>query len=386
MRRISLFGATGTIGDNTLQLVDLHPERFTIEVLSAQQNVEKLVALARRYQPKCLVIGNAEAAALVEQNLPDFAGDILIGEEGLVEAAQRPCDVTVMAIVGFAGLKPALAAAQLGHILALANKECLVAAGPLLMHQASEKGTTVLPIDSEHNAIFQLLDGRSADGLEKMILTASGGPFREASRSELENVTPSMAIAHPNWEMGAKISVDSATLMNKGLELIEAHYLFQVAPDKLDVLVHPQSVVHGLVSFADGSVLAQKGSPDMRTPLAHCLAYPERIDAGVATLDLAAIGSLTFAKPDRELFPCLALAEAAMRSGGLVPTLLNGANEEAVAAFLAGRIGFLQIADLVADVLGQYTDGHTELASLEAVFAADDWAREKARIWLERAA
>jgi 1-deoxy-D-xylulose-5-phosphate reductoisomerase len=386
MRRISLFGATGTIGDNALQLVDLHPERFTIEVMSAHQNVEKLVALARRYQPKCLVIGDAESAALVKQNLTDFSGDILVGEAGLVEAAQRPCDVTVMAIVGFAGLKPALAAAQLGHILALANKECLVAAGPLLMRQASRHGTTVLPIDSEHNAIFQLLDGRRADGLEKMILTASGGPFREASRRDLENVTPSMAVAHPNWDMGAKISVDSATLMNKGLELIEAHYLFQVAPEKLDVLVHPQSVVHGLVSFADGSVLAQKGSPDMRTPLAHCMAYPERIDAGVAPLDLAAIGSLTFAKPDRDLFPCLGLAESAMRAGGVMPTLLNGANEEAVAAFLAGRIGFLQIADLVADVLAQFADTGQEVASLEAVFAADQWARDKARIWLERAA
>ncbi len=386
MRRISLFGATGTIGDNALQLVDLHPERFTIEVMSAHQNVKKLVALARRYQPKCLVIGDAESAALVKQNLTDFSGDILVGEAGLVEAAQRPCDVTVMAIVGFAGLKPALAAAQLGHILALANKECLVAAGPLLMRQASQHGTTVLPIDSEHNAIFQLLDGRRADGLEKMILTASGGPFREASRRDLENVTPSMAVAHPNWDMGAKISVDSATLMNKGLELIEAHYLFQVAPEKLDVLVHPQSVVHGLVSFADGSVLAQKGSPDMRTPLAHCMAYPERIDAGVAPLDLAAIGSLTFAKPDRDLFPCLGLAESAMRAGGVMPTLLNGANEEAVAAFLAGRIGFLQIADLVADVLAQFADTGQEVASLEAVFAADQWARDKARIWLERAA
>ena len=386
MRRISLFGATGTIGDNALQLVDFHPERFTIEVMSAHQNVEKLVALARRYQPKCLVIGDAESAALVKQNLTDFSGDILVGEAGLVEAAQRSCDVTVMAIVGFAGLKPALAAAQLGHILALANKECLVAAGPLLMRQASQHGTTVLPIDSEHNAIFQLLDGRRADGLEKMILTASGGPFREASRRDLENVTPSMAVAHPNWDMGAKISVDSATLMNKGLELIEAHYLFQVAPEKLDVLVHPQSVVHGLVSFADGSVLAQKGSPDMRTPLAHCMAYPERIDAGVAPLDLAAIGSLTFAKPDRDLFPCLGLAESAMRAGGVMPTLLNGANEEAVAAFLAGRIGFLQIADLVADVLAQFADTRQEVASLEAVFAADQWARDKARIWLERAA
>ena len=385
MRRISLFGATGTIGDNALSLVDLHPERFRVEVLSAHRNVEKLSALARKYHPSCLVIADAGQRDALKAALPDFKGDILAGEDGLIEAAQRPCDVNVMAIVGFAGLRPALAASQMGHILALANKECLVAAGPLLMAQARAAGTTILPIDSEHNAIFQLLDGRDTSGLEKMVLTASGGPFREATKAELENVTPAMAVAHPNWDMGAKISVDSATLMNKGLELIEAHYLFDVEPDKLDVLVHPQSVVHGLIGFADGSTLAQKGSPDMRTPLAHCMAYPERIHAGVAPLDLAAIGQLTFAKPDRELFPCLALAEAAMRAGGLAPTILNGANEEAVAAFLAGRIGFLQIGALVAEVMAQSIDADTATPTLEAVFEADILARKRADIWLGNA-
>ena len=385
MRRISLFGATGTIGDNALSLVDLHPERFRVEVLSAHRNVEKLSALARKYNPSCLVIADAGQRDALKAALPDFKGDILAGEDGLIEAAQRPCDVNVMAIVGFAGLRPALAASQMGHILALANKECLVAAGPLLMAQARAAGTTILPIDSEHNAIFQLLDGRDTSGLEKMVLTASGGPFREATKAELENVTPAMAVAHPNWDMGAKISVDSATLMNKGLELIEAHYLFDVEPDKLDVLVHPQSVVHGLIGFADGSTLAQKGSPDMRTPLAHCMAYPERIHAGVAPLDLAAIGQLTFAKPDRELFPCLALAEAAMRAGGLAPTILNGANEEAVAAFLTGRIGFLQIGALVAEVMAQSIDADTATPTLEAVFEADILARKRADIWLENA-
>ncbi|MDC0147543.1 1-deoxy-D-xylulose-5-phosphate reductoisomerase [Alphaproteobacteria bacterium] len=385
MRRISLFGATGTIGDNALSLVDLHPERFRVEVLSAHRNVEKLSALARKYNPSCLVIADAGQRDALKAALPDFKGDILAGEDGLIEAAQRPCDVNVMAIVGFAGLRPALAASQMGHILALANKECLVAAGPLLMAQARAAGTTILPIDSEHNAIFQLLDGRDTSGLEKMMLTASGGPFREATKAELENVTPAMAVAHPNWDMGAKISVDSATLMNKGLELIEAHYLFDVEPDKLDVLVHPQSVVHGLIGFADGSTLAQKGSPDMRTPLAHCMAYPERIHAGVPPLDLAAIGQLTFAKPDRELFPCLALAEAAMRAGGLAPTILNGANEEAVAAFLTGRIGFLQIGALVAEVMAQSIDADTATPTLEAVFEADILARKRADIWLENA-
>ena len=385
MRRISLFGATGTIGDNALHLVDLHPERFCVEVLSAHRNVEKLSALARKYNPSCLVISDASQRDALKAALPEFTGDILAGEDGLIEAAQRPCDVNIMAIVGFAGLRPALAASQMGHILALANKECLVAAGPLLMAKAAAAGTMILPIDSEHNAIFQLLDGRAAHGLEKMVLTASGGPFREASRRQLESVTPAMAVAHPNWEMGAKISVDSATLMNKGLELIEAHYLFDVEPDKLDVLVHPQSVVHGLISFADGSTLAQKGSPDMRTPLAHCMAYPERIDAGVAALDLAAIGQLTFAQPDRELFPCLALAEAAMRAGGLAPTVLNGANEEAVAAFLDGRLGFLQIGSLVGDVMAQSIDGDSATPSLETIFDADIVARKRAAKWLENA-
>ena len=389
MRRVSLFGATGTIGDNALKLVDLHPERFDIEVLSAGQNVEKLAALARKYQPKCLVIGDAAGRDALRACLPDFTGDILIGPEGLVEAAQRPSDVTIMAIVGFDGLAPAMAACQHGHILALANQECLVAAGPLLMQQAQAKGTRILPVDSEHNAIFQLLEGRDAASVEQMVLTASGGPFLHTDAAALRDVTPAMAVKHPNWTMGAKISVDSATLMNKGLELIEAHYLFDVAPEKLDVLVHPQSVVHGLVSFADGSVLAQKASPDMRTPLAHCIAYPERMDAGVAPLDLVAIGQLSFEAPDRERFPCLGLAEHAMRVGGLAPTLLNGANEVAVAAFLDGRIGFCDIAALVEDVVSKQPEiglANSTVPPLEAIFEADKRARQNALVWLDRAA
>jgi 1-deoxy-D-xylulose-5-phosphate reductoisomerase len=257
------------------------------------------------------------------------------------------------------------------------------------MQKAQAHGTHILPVDSEHNAIFQLLDGRDPHGLTKMVLTASGGPFLTTSAADLRQVTPEMAVAHPNWTMGAKISVDSATLMNKGLELIEAHYLFEIAPEKLDVLVHPQSVVHGLISFADGSVLAQKASPDMRTPLAHCMAYPERIDAGVAPLDLAEIGNLSFEDPDRTRFPCLRLAEAAMRQGGLVPSVLNGANEVAVAAFLERRIGFTDIASLVGDVLEldvQNTVSSDAVPSLEAIFEADAQARQKALNWLERAA
>jgi 1-deoxy-D-xylulose-5-phosphate reductoisomerase len=345
--------------------------------------------LAEKFSPQILVIGDAAAGAQLRARLPQFSGEILIGEEGLITAAQHACDVTVMAIVGFAGLAPTLAACTQGHILALANKECLVAAGPLLMQKAQAHGTHILPVDSEHNAIFQLLDGRDPHGLTKMVLTASGGPFLTTSAADLRQVTPEMAVAHPNWTMGAKISVDSATLMNKGLELIEAHYLFEIAPEKLDVLVHPQSVVHGLISFADGSVLAQKASPDMRTPLAHCMAYPERIDAGVAPLDLAEIGNLSFEDPDRTRFPCLRLAEAAMRQGGLVPSVLNGANEVAVAAFLERRIGFTDIASLVGDVLEldvQNTVSSDAVPSLEAIFEADAQARQKALNWLERAA
>jgi 1-deoxy-D-xylulose-5-phosphate reductoisomerase len=389
MRRLAIFGATGTIGDNTLDLVARHPDRFQVEVLTARQNVEKLATLAEKFSPQILVIGDAAAGAQLRARLPQFSGEILIGEEGLITAAQHACDVTVMAIVGFAGLAPTLAACTQGHILALANKECLVAAGPLLMQKAQAHGTHILPVDSEHNAIFQLLDGRDPHGLTKMVLTASGGPFLTTSAADLRQVTPEMAVAHPNWTMGAKISVDSATLMNKGLELIEAHYLFEIAPEKLDVLVHPQSVVHGLISFADGSVLAQKASPDMRTPLAHCMAYPERIDAGVAPLDLAEIGNLSFEDPDRTRFPCLRLAEAAMRQGGLVPSVLNGANEVAVAAFLERRIGFTDIASLVGDVLEldvQNTVSSDAVPSLEAIFEADAQARQKALNWLERAA
>jgi 1-deoxy-D-xylulose-5-phosphate reductoisomerase len=389
MRRLAIFGATGTIGDNTLDLVARHPDRFQVEVLTARQNVEKLATLAEKFSPQILVIGDAAAGAQLRARLPQFSGEILIGEEGLIAAAQHACDVTVMAIVGFAGLAPTLAACTQGHILALANKECLVAAGPLLMQKAQAHGTHILPVDSEHNAIFQLLDGRDPHGLTKMVLTASGGPFLTTSAADLRQVTPEMAVAHPNWTMGAKISVDSATLMNKGLELIEAHYLFEIAPEKLDVLVHPQSVVHGLISFADGSVLAQKASPDMRTPLAHCMAYPERIDAGVAPLDLAEIGNLSFEDPDRTRFPCLRLAEAAMRQGGLVPSVLNGANEVAVAAFLERRIGFTDIASLVGDVLEldvQNTVSSDAVPSLEAIFEADAQARQKALNWLERAA
>ena len=372
-RRISLFGATGTIGDNVLDLVARHPERFSVTVLTADTNAEKLAQLASQFAPDCVVIGTDAGRDAFLAALPDYKGSVLVGEAGLIEAAQQRVDVAVMAIVGFAGLAPSLTCAAQGGILALANKEALVAAGPILMQTAHDNDTQILPVDSEHNAIFQLLGTQSGRDLDKMVLTASGGPFRTWTPEEMAQATPAQAVAHPNWTMGAKISVDSATLMNKGLELIEAHHLFDIAPEKLDVLVHKQSIVHGLVYFADGSVLAQKGSPDMRIPLGYCMAYPERIATGVTPLDLAAIGRLDFEAADRVRFPCLALAEQAMRAGGAAPIVLNAANEVAVAAFLAESLPFTAIAALVADVL----DGESTSKSvgLEAVLEIDKSAR-----------
>ena len=380
-RRVSLFGATGTIGDNVLDLVARHPERFDISVLTADKNAKKLAQLASQFAPDCVVIGTEAGRDEFLALLPDYEGSVLVGEAGLVEAAQQRVDVAVMAIVGFAGLAPSLACAAHGNILALANKEALVAAGPLLMQKARESDTQILPVDSEHNAIFQVLGTQKARELDKMVLTASGGPFRTWTPEEMAEATPAQAVAHPNWTMGAKISVDSATLMNKGLELIEAHHLFEIAAEKLDVLVHKQSIVHGLVYFKDGSVLAQKGSPDMRIPLGYCMAYPERIETGVTPLDLAEVGQLDFEAADRARFPCLALAEQAMRSGGAAPIALNAANEIAVAAFLEERLPFSGIAALVADVME--ADHGAGANGLDGVFEIDKNARIAAEKFLK---
>ena len=378
MKRISLFGATGTIGDNALDLMARHQDRFSLFAASAEANAEKLADIARRFNPSLLVIGDERGRIALNAALPDFKGDILVGEQGLLQMAEQDVALNIMAIVGFAGLAPSLACAARGGALALANKEALVAAGAHLMKLAVANQTQILPVDSEHNAVFQLLQGQGgAAQPDKITLTASGGPFREFTRAAMQKVTPEQAVAHPNWSMGAKISVDSATMMNKGLELIEAHHLFAIAPDKLDAIIHPQSIVHGLVHFADGSVLAQKGSPDMRVPLAYCMAYPDRIDAGVAPLDLTAQGRLDFAAIDRAQFPCLALAEAAMRAGGAAPARLNAANEAAVAAFLENRIGFLQIAETVDAVLQK--QGCNDSGDIEAVRAIDSEARAQAK-------
>ena len=371
MRKLSVFGATGTIGDNTLDLVGRHPDKFEIEVLTAHENVEKLAALARVHKPSLVVVSDPECRPGLASALSDLPIKVEAGAQALVDAACVPVDLVVMGIVGFAALGPSLAAVRYADAVALANKECLVVSGAMLMETAARHATRLLPVDSEHNGVFQLLDGRDGDTPSKIVLTASGGPFRDMSLDDMAQVTPEMAIAHPNWTMGAKISVDSATMMNKGLELIEARVLFDVVPEMLDVVVHPQSIVHALVHFRDGSVLAHMATPDMRVPLAYCLGFPERMDHGGTALDLASLGALNFEPIDRSRFPCLVHAERAMHAGGIYPTVLNAANEVAVSGFLSGKLKFTDIAETVARALDAEAEliapfDPTTLAGLEA--------------------
>ncbi len=371
MRKLSVFGATGTIGDNTLDLVGRHPDKFEIEVLTAHENVEKLAALARVYKPSLVVVSDPECRPSLASALSDLPIKVEAGAQALVDAACLPVDLVVMGIVGFAALGPSLAAARYADAVALANKECLVVSGAMLMETAALHATRLLPVDSEHNGVFQLLNGRDGDTPSKIVLTASGGPFRDMSLEDMAQVTPDMAIAHPNWTMGAKISVDSATMMNKGLELIEARVLFDVVPEMLDVVLHPQSIVHALVHFRDGSVLAHMATPDMRVPLAYCLGFPERMDHGGTALDLASLGALNFEPIERSRFPCLVHAERAMHAGGIYPTVLNAANEVAVSGFLSGKFKFTDIAETVAYALDAEAElvapfDPTTLAGLEA--------------------
>jgi 1-deoxy-D-xylulose-5-phosphate reductoisomerase len=377
-KRLTLLGSTGSIGDSTLDVVARHPERFSVYALTAHRNGDKLVAQCLRFRPEVAVVGDADTAARVEAQLraAGCSTDVAYGAEALVRAAQSAqCDTVVAAIVGAAGLAPTLAAARAGKRILLANKEALVMSGAIFMDAVRDHGATLLPVDSEHNAIFQCLPRDAAEhgGVTKIILTASGGPFRTREPATLAHVTPDEACKHPNWVMGRKISVDSATMMNKGLEVIEAHWLFNLAGDRIDVLIHPQSVIHSLVSYADGSVLAQLGNPDMRTPIAHALAFPERVDSGVAQLDLAQIAQLQFEKPDYERFPCLALAMQAMAAGGVASAALNAANEVAVDAFLERRIGFMDIARTVDAVLGGLANRTP--TGLDDVLSADADAR-----------
>ncbi|BCZ77561.1 1-deoxy-D-xylulose-5-phosphate reductoisomerase [Paraburkholderia terrae] len=385
-KRISLLGSTGSIGDSTLDVVGRHPERFSVYALTAHRNGDKLVEQCLRFKPEVAVVGDADTAASVAAKLR-AAGcktEVTYGPQALVDVSKSDgCDTVVAAIVGAAGLEPSLAAARAGKRILLANKEALVMSGAIFMDAVRDNGAILLPVDSEHNAIFQCLPRESAlhGGVSKIILTASGGPFRTREPSSLVDITPEEACKHPNWVMGRKISVDSATMMNKGLEVIEAHWLFNLPGDRIDVLIHPQSVIHSLVSYVDGSVLAQLGNPDMRTPIAHALAFPDRVDSGVAQLDLAQIAQLSFEKPDYTRFPCLALAMKALAEGGVASAALNAANEIAVEAFLTRRIGFMAIAQVVDAVLNALPN--REASSLADVVDADAAARRAAHAFID---
>lgn len=383
MQMLSILGATGSIGISTLDVVARHPERFQVFALSGHSKIEELAAQCRQFKPQYAVASDETKADQLQQLLAPECPDtqILSGVEGLCQIATDPSVDTVMAaIVGAAGLLPTLEAAKSGKRVLLANKESLVMAGPLFMNAVKQGGGTLLPIDSEHNAIFQCLPPEFGvehrGGVRKILLTASGGPFRKTALNTLSAMTPEQACAHPNWEMGRKISVDSATMMNKGLELIEACWLFSISPKDVDVVIHPQSIIHSMVEYVDGSVLAQLGNPDMRTPIAHALAWPERIDSGVGSLDIIAAAQLDFEAPDLQRFPCLALAMEAARIGGSAPTILNAANEIAVDAFLNQQIPFTGIAEVVGGVLNQLEISEPE--TLEAVQSCDKKARQSA--------
>ena len=388
MQRITILGATGSIGVSTLDVLARHPERYSVYALSAHSRVDELAAQCIAHRPQRAVVGTAEAAGRLSALLraANVNTEVEYGEAALCAISSAPeVDSVMAAIVGAAGLAPTLAAARAGKKILLANKEALVMSGQLFMDAVAESGAILLPIDSEHNAIFQAMPQfggrmpavREANaGVAKILLTASGGPFLTRDVATLEDVTPEQACKHPNWSMGRKISVDSATMMNKGLEVIEAHWLFGAPADRIEVVIHPQSVIHSMVSYVDGSVLAQLGNPDMRTPIAHALAYPERIASGVAQLDITEIATLQFHRPDYARFPCLALAFDALRAGGTAPALLNAANEVAVQAFLDRQIGFRQIDRVIAQVVEQLPHGAAD--SIEAVMAQDAAARAAA--------
>jgi 1-deoxy-D-xylulose-5-phosphate reductoisomerase len=379
-RRISILGSTGSVGKNTVELILNDPNGgrgYVVEALTANTNVALLAEQAKALAPNFVAIGDEALLCDLTDALAGTGITVGAGEAALTEAAARPVDWVMAAIVGAAGLNPTLAAIRQGATVALANKEVLVCAGDLVMQEVAASGGALLPVDSEHNAIFQVFDFDHPESIDRIILTASGGPFREFDLDRMATVTPAEAVAHPNWDMGAKISIDSATMMNKGLELIEAHHLFRIPEEKIDILLHPQSVVHSMVSYVDGSVLAQLGAPDMRTPISVTLAWPNRMEFSAQTLDLAAIGTLTFEPPDYERFPALSLARQALQTGGTAPTILNAANEVAVVEFMAGRIGFLDIARVVEETLTEIPGA--ALRSLDDVFETDTSARDVAK-------
>jgi 1-deoxy-D-xylulose-5-phosphate reductoisomerase len=379
-RCITILGATGSVGVNTVDLIKRDPKRYRVEAVSARRNAAALAQIARDVGARLAVVADPDFYGALKDALVGSGVEAAAGEAALIEAAQRPTDWVMAAISGSIGLKPTLAAIERGATVALANKECLVCAGAFFMRRAASAGATVLPVDSEHNAVFQALGAGRREDVTRVILTASGGPFRTWSLEAIKAATPEQALRHPNWTMGPKVTIDSASLMNKGLELIEAHHLFALKPDEIDVLVHPQSVVHGLVEFRDGSVVAQLGAPDMRIPIAHCLAWPQRIDGPAPRLDLAALRELTFEAPDLVRFPALALARQAMETGGAAPTVLNAADEVAVGEFIAGRIPFPAIASLVEATLNAAAARGLlgEPAGLDAALAVDHIARSLA--------
>ncbi|MGE0753959.1 MAG: 1-deoxy-D-xylulose-5-phosphate reductoisomerase [Alphaproteobacteria bacterium] len=372
-KRITILGSTGTIGVNALKLHAMHPERFAVAALVAGDNVKLLIEQAHTFKPQIVVVANDDYYSELKNALSGTGITIAGGSQAVLEAAQHPADIVLSAIVGAAGLKPTLAAIDSGTPIALANKESLVCAGTIFMQRAAQKHVAVIPVDSEHNGLFQLFDTAKPDGVEGITLTASGGPFRTWSMEQMHSVTPERAVQHPNWNMGAKISVDSATMMNKGLEMIEAKHLFPLAPDQIDVLVHPQSIVHCLVRMKDGSVLAQMSQPDMCIPIAHALSWPERIQTPTPKLDLAQLKSLEFEAPDEVRFPALRVARAAMHAGGSAPCALNAANEVAVQQFLSGKIGFTDIVKRVERTLEKMDNA--EPATIDDVLACDAEAR-----------
>ncbi|NDC08721.1 MAG: 1-deoxy-D-xylulose-5-phosphate reductoisomerase [Oxalobacteraceae bacterium] len=388
MQSLTILGATGSIGVSTLDVVARHPDRYRVFALTGQTRIDVLAEQCAQFHPEVAVVVDADAAVRLQKLIRDrgLKTKVVYGEQALCEVASAgACDTVMAAIVGAAGLGPSLAAANAGKKLLLANKEALVISGQLFMDAVATSGSTLLPIDSEHNAIFQCLPigyqrVPPQHGIRKILLTASGGPFLDRDLSSFDSITPEQAVAHPNWSMGRKISVDSATMMNKGLEVIEAHWLFGASASQIEVVIHPQSVIHSMVAYADGSVLAQLGNPDMRTPIAHALAYPERIDSGVDAIDLAGIGQLNFRQPDRERFPCLQLAFDALNIGGSAPAVLNAANEVAVQAFLDRQISFSRISSLIAETLSRIPAAAVD--TLESLLEQDTKAREQARALL----
>ena len=376
-RRITILGSTGSIGCSTIDLIKRDPEAYKVEALTANRNVDALAEQARLLDAQFVAIGDPDRYEDLKLALSGSNAEVAAGPEAIVEAAARGADWVMAGIVGAAGLEPTLEAVRQGAVVALANKECLVCGGDLMLDEISRSGATLLPVDSEHNAIFQVFDFDRRDSVEKIILTASGGPFRTTSIEDMAKVTPAEAVAHPNWDMGAKISVDSATMMNKGLELIEAYYLFGLPEDKIDILVHPQSIIHSMVAYVDGSVLAQLGSPDMRTPISYTLAWPQRMVAPSARLDLGKIATLTFEPPDSERFPALRLAREALKAGGAAPTILNASNEVAVAGFLDNNLGFLDIPRIVTETLEKMPI--SAIRSVDDALSVDNEARHIAR-------